>query len=376
MNKEHLINEFKELVSIEVHSRQERAIADVLKKKLEDLGLTVTEDTAGQVLGGNTGNVYAVLPGDPSKEAVLFSAHMDRVGNHGHIQPIVKEEDGIITSDGTSILAGDDIGGVSAILAMLREVKEQQIPHGPIEVAFSICEETGVEGSAQYDFSQFQSKSCFVYDASGKAGTIVLAAPSKGRVTLTVHGITAHAGNEPEKGLNALKVAADLIMHLPDGRLSPLSTANFSIIEAGSATNVVCDKVTITGEQRSRDAKEYATISEDIQKAADLISKKYNTPIEVNLHTLYHAFCLEETARPCVLAKEAAEAIGLTPFFKQGGGGMDANHFNEHGIAAVGIGTGNFKCHTNAEYQVIDDLVKCAEQAVEIVRKAYAAKNA
>lgn len=49
---------------------------------------------------------------------------------------------------------------------------------------------------------------------------------------------------------------------------------------------------------------------------------------------------------------------------------MDANHFNEHGIAAVGIGTGNFKCHTSEEYQVIDDLIKCAKQAVEIVKLA------
>lgn len=137
----------------------------------------------------------------------------------------------------------------------------------------------------------------FVYDASGKAGTIVLAAPSKGRVTIRVHGVTAHAGNEPEKGLNALKVAADLIMQLPDGRLSPVSTANFSIIEAGSATNVVCDLVTITGEQRSRDAKEYQQISADIEAAADRISEKYHTKIEVELATLYHAFKLAETAR-------------------------------------------------------------------------------
>lgn len=112
----------------------------------------MTEDKAGEALGGNTGNLYAQLPGSTDGEPVLFSAHMDRVGNHGHIVPLVKEEEGKIVSDGTSILAGDDIGGVAAILAMLREVKEKQIPHGPIEVAFSVCEETGVEGSRQYDF--------------------------------------------------------------------------------------------------------------------------------------------------------------------------------------------------------------------------------
>lgn len=152
MDQKRIIDEFKELVSIEVHSRDERAIADVLKEKLMALGLTVTEDKAGEVLGGNAGNLYARLPGNTDGEPILFSAHMDRVGNHGHIVPIVQEAEEKIVSDGTSILAGDDIGGVTAILAMLREVKEKQIPHGLIEVAFSVCEETGVEGSRQYDF--------------------------------------------------------------------------------------------------------------------------------------------------------------------------------------------------------------------------------
>ena len=53
MDQKRIIDEFKELVSIEVHSRDERAIADVLKEKLTALGLTVTEDKAGEVLGGN-----------------------------------------------------------------------------------------------------------------------------------------------------------------------------------------------------------------------------------------------------------------------------------------------------------------------------------
>ena len=54
MDQKRIIDEFKELVSIEVHSRDERSIADVLKEKLTALGLTVTEDKAGEALGGNT----------------------------------------------------------------------------------------------------------------------------------------------------------------------------------------------------------------------------------------------------------------------------------------------------------------------------------
>ena len=98
MDQKRIIDEFKELVSIEVHSRDERAIADVLKEKLMALGLTVTEDKAGEVLGGNAGNLYARLPGNTDGEPILFSAHMDRVGNHGHIVPIVQEVEGKIVS--------------------------------------------------------------------------------------------------------------------------------------------------------------------------------------------------------------------------------------------------------------------------------------
>ena len=90
MDQNRIIDACKELVSIEVHSRDERAIADVLKEKLTALGLTVTEDKAGEVLGGNTGNLYAQLPGSADGEPVLFSAHMDRGGKHGHIVPLVK----------------------------------------------------------------------------------------------------------------------------------------------------------------------------------------------------------------------------------------------------------------------------------------------
>lgn len=370
MDQKQMLDEFVELVSIETYSRKERAIADVLKKKLEALGCTVYEDNAGEKLGGNTGNVYAFLPGTVPGEPVLFSCHMDRVANNGHISPVIKEDEGIIYSDGKTILAGDDIGGVTAILAMLREIKEKNIPHADVEIGFSVCEESGVEGSALYDFSKFKSKSCFVYDSSGKAGTITLSAPSKGRVTIKVHGKTAHAGVEPEKGVSAVVIAADLILRLPNGRLSPASTANWAMLSAGSATNIVVDLVTIVGEHRSRVAEEYQANSEKIRAAAKEVSEKYGFPIDVDIRTQYEAFHLTEESRPAALAKAACEAVGIEPYFKEGGGGMDANHFNEHGIEAVGIGTGNYHCHTAEEYQVIADMVGCAKQAVEIVKLA------
>lgn len=100
MSKESLLKEFCELVTIPVQSKDERAICDVLKAKLNEIGLSVYEDGTAEKVGGNTGNVLAMLKGTVDAPAVLFSSHMDRVKNPGKITPVIDEEAGIIRSDG------------------------------------------------------------------------------------------------------------------------------------------------------------------------------------------------------------------------------------------------------------------------------------
>lgn len=372
--REQMIKDFMELTQIEVYSKDERKIADCLIEKLKSLGLEVEEDQTGAEIGGNTGNLYAVMKGNPDIPSILFSSHMDRVGNNGHISPQWDKEAGIIRSDGKTILAADDVSGLCVILEALRTVQKEQIPHGDIEVAFSCCEEVGVEGSRHYDFSKFRSKMAFVFDCPGKAGRIVTQAPGKGKVTLTVHGRTAHAGNEPEKGLNALKVAADLIMHLPDGRLSPETTANFAMITAGTATNVVCGKTIITGEQRSTNPAEYEQTSEKIRNVAKKIAEKYHTEIETDILTQYVTFHVPDDAPCCRIAVQACKNAGIEPFFSRGGGGMDGNHFNAHGIQAIGIAPGYSHNHTPQETLDVDDFMKCADEAIEIIKVAASGK--
>ena len=120
MENKQMLEEFLELVQIPVNSRNERQIADVLKVKLKALGLEVTEEDTGAKIGGNAGNIRAVLRGTADCEPLLFSAHMDRVANNGAIKPIVDEEKGIVHTDGSTILAADDVAGLCIILEALR----------------------------------------------------------------------------------------------------------------------------------------------------------------------------------------------------------------------------------------------------------------
>ena len=88
--------------------------------------MDVTEDDAGKTIGGSAGNIIAQLPGRSDKPTIMFCAHMDRVAPGKGIKPVV--EDGIIRSDGTTILGADDAAGIAAILEALRVVKEAGVP--------------------------------------------------------------------------------------------------------------------------------------------------------------------------------------------------------------------------------------------------------
>ena len=59
--------------------------------------------------------------------------------------------------------------------------------------------------------------------------------------------------------------------------------------------------------------------------------------------------------------------LGVECTLARGGGGMDGNHFNEHGIKAIGVAPGYFKNHTKDEYIYIDDMVKCSEFALALI---------
>jgi tripeptide aminopeptidase len=370
-----MLDEFMELTAIPVNSRDERAIADVLIKKLTALGLEVEEDNAAGAVGGNAGNIIAKLPGDPDVPWVLLSAHLDRVKNNGSIKAAINEKEGVFVSDGTTILAADDVSGICVILEGLRQMKAAGMPHGGIEVVFSVCEEAGVRGTQALDYAQISSKLAYVFDAPGKIGRIIHQAPTKCTIKVSVQGKSAHAGNEPEKGINAIRVAALALSRLKEGRVSEQTTSNFGVIRGGSSTNVVCDFVEILGEARSTDEEELKRYVETVRLAFDQTAREFNTAIDVAVDTLYHTFHLSESEEIIQIALAAMKRLGIEGFCKRGGGGMDGNRFNRKGIKAIGIAPGYGSNHTPNEYLRIQDFITCGALVKELIRGVYESKK-
>jgi len=70
------------------------------------------------------------------------------------------------------------------------------------------------------------------------------------------------------------------------------------------------------------------------------------------------------------LARSAAAAVGQDLKIRLGGGGSDANIFNDHGIEMIILATGMEGVHTHDESVAVDDMVHVAELLVEIIRQA------
>jgi len=368
VNRERVLAEFMELIKITCISKQEREVGDLMIARLQELGGTVVEDVKSrEALGGNCGNLVATFKGNvDNAPTIMLTAHLDCVVPCANIKPQIK--DGIITSDGTTILGGDCKAGMVPILETLRVLKEDNLPHGDIQVVFTVCEELGLAGSKNMDQSLLHADFGFTLDSSGRPGKIIDMAPGQNKINVKVHGKTAHAGLAPEKGINAIKLAAQILTYVPQGRIDEETTCNIGLISGGMATNIVPDTVEIKGECRSRNQGKMEKLTKEIVDAYRAGAEEAGAKIDIEVLPSYNPYVLSHDSTAMIVAKKAAENIGLVPDITGTGGGSDANHFNEYGISCTVLGVGMTNCHTCEECLIEEDLYKTAEWVLEMVK--------
>ncbi len=366
--KINVVDEFLGLTKINSPSKKEGKLASYLKKRLQTLGAEIYEDNSASQTGSDTGNIIAVYPGGKDKPTIMLAAHMDTIVSTEGMIPQVK--DGFIYSDGHTILGADDKAGIAVILGVLSILKEDStIPHGPIEVLFTVQEEVGLIGVKNLDY-EFQAKFGYVLDGDGPVGTVVNASPSHITLDLVVEGKAAHAGLAPETGVNAIVVVSEAINSIPSGRLDEETTSNFGIINGGKGRNIVAEQVDIKAEVRSRDK---AKLENETQKIIDSFKNavlKHNAKLNIIRELAYEAFTIPHTHPAITTAIKAGEILGVEVNLKATGGGLDANILNSRGIPCVALGLGNGNPHTKEEYQKISEMEKAVQFTISILKEA------
>ena len=355
INEERLLNTFLDLVRIDSPSGEEATIAGELQKRLLDLGLSVEMDPMK--------NILAKLPGDGAP--VLLAAHMDTVAPGRGIEPVVKE--GIVYSDGTTILGADDKSGIAVILELLQAILGHGLPHPPLEVVITVQEETGLAGAKGLDMARLQAKLGVSFDGGDAPGTIVVSAPSHNTVTAVIHGKAAHSGGEPEQGINAVVIAAHALVDMPIGRIDAETTANIGLIRGGTARNIVPDRVELMGEARSRNPSKLENQTVRMVQALEDAAASFGGRVDVDVVRAYDGYTLTEADPVVSMLMSSCRSVGVEPVLLPSGGGSDANIYNALGVQVANLSTGMRKPHTREEHIAVADMVTCTEIGVAFV---------
>jgi tripeptide aminopeptidase len=363
-NLERVTQTFLELVRIDSPTFKEQAIGRRLMAELEGLGLRVEHDGSGP---DGVGNLIGRLPGGDGLPIAL-SAHLDTVQPGEGIRPVVR--DGVVRSEGETILGADDKAGLAAIVEALRVIREVGLPHPPLEVVLTWGEERAHLGAALVDVAQLAANVCFVADAEGDVGTVIAAAPSYESIHAVFLGAAAHAGMEPEKGRSAILAAARAIASTPLGRLDAETTCNVGLIRGGSVRNAVPARAELDAEARSLDDARLDRLVSDLRERWEAAAAETGCELDFQSRREYRAYRLDEQHPGVRLARAGAEAAGVPYRAVATGGGSDANTFTERGLPSVCLSAAMRQPHTLDEHVAVADLKALADFLLGIVGAA------
>ncbi len=367
IDRERLADTFTRLCEIDSPSREEGRLADYLRELFTELGAdSVVEDGSAKNTGADCGNLVVHFSGNVPKEPLFYACHMDTVEPGRGVR--VRRVGDIFTTAGDTVLGGDDKSGIAAVIELIRVLKDEKIPHGPIDIILTTCEEIGLLGAKNLDIGLVRARSGYALDSTG-IDKVIMGAPAANHLKIEVHGIAAHAGLNPEQGVSAFCLAARAIADLRLGRLDEQSTANFGLIKGGVATNIVPDLITIEGEVRSHSSAKLDAYTREIESTFRNVVKGWSAQIrngkhpsvEVAVETEYPCMYLEDDDPTILRVRRAGNLLEREILFQIAGGGSDANIFNSYGLKTAIIATGMDKVHTTDECLDLRDLVSLTE---------------
>lgn len=361
-----LLERFLAYVQIDSETGFEREMQDRVLADLRAAGIFAETDDVGAQVNSTGNNIYCRLQGDDRLAPIVFSAHIDTVTPGKGIKP--KLENGILKSDGSTILGGDDKCGVAAIVETLVTLAETKAPHRTVEGVFTIREESSLLGAKHFDASRLQARMGVVLDSGGDVGTVVVTAPGQLKINACVIGKPAHAGMYPERGISAIQVAAHAISNMKLLRIDEETTANIGTVKAESPTNIVPERCVLHMEARSLDYAKLVAQGDHMKACLQEACDQFGATLECDISTAYIGYKTDETTELFRLVTEKLADMGIAADRQPTGGGSDANIFRQKGIEMLNLGVGMDKVHSREEQLELRQLELTAELLYRLAR--------
>lgn len=326
--------------------------AEIMKRHFESIGFHAELVDLGPKAGRG---LFATNRPGADHYDVMMNAHLDTVFSDGTSaeRPMSREGDHV-KGPGCS----DCKSGVLAIFYALKNARKEDLERLSVAVCLNPDEETGSASSHQW-LSETAAKStrALVFEAARAGGELVRARKGRAAYHVVMHGVSAHAGNNPQDGRSAVlaacrfALAADKLQDLKGAGTS----VNVIIKKGGTVSNVVPDICELefdtrfwTNEERERLDKNFAALCEGDWgegTRAELVKLAYLPAMP----------CTEKTRELVSQIEEAARLEGVKIGWVDAGGGSDANHIALAGTPVIdGVGPAGAGFHTDREYLRVD----------------------
>jgi len=334
-----------------------------------------------------TGYVYGTIPATAErKNTVGFIAHMDTYGGvsgEGIKPQIIENYDGgeiklggsglalspeefpalagqkgktVITTDGTTLLGGDDKAGVAEILCAAREIIAEKKPHGTVKLGFTPDEEIG-QGADYFDVEGFGCDFAYTVDG-GFLGELEYENFNAAAAVVEVTGLSIHTGGAKNKMVNSMAVAMEYCNMLPKAAVPEHTEGYEGFIHLdGIKGDVEYTKMEFI--IRDHDAKLFDAKKKIMEDAAAYINAKYpSKPVKVTITETYRN--MKEQILPhwevIETMEKAMRKNGVEPFAIPIRGGTDGARLSYMGLPCPNICTGGANAHGKLEYVVAEDM--------------------
>jgi tripeptide aminopeptidase len=406
LNSQRLLERFLRYVQVDTTAREGQATYPSSPGQLE-LGRMLRDELLAMGLSDaiqtDLGIVLATLPSNVDRQVpvVALNSHVDTspettgagvrpqvIRNYrggdihlpGNPQAVIRTSEDpelnaligatLITTDGNTLLGGDDKAGVAVIMeAASYLLAHPEIKHGPVRICFTCDEEIG-QGVDYVDLKQLGADVCYTLDGQG-ADEIDVETFSADVASIKVRGVNVHPSIGKGRMVNALRVAADFLSRLPTDALSPETTSDREGFVHPYTVSGGVGEVTLRIILRDFDTPRLAEQAVLLRAAAAESERKFlGSTIEIDITPQYRNMAdgLAREPRAAEYARRALERLGRTPRLTIIRGGTDGSRFTELGLPTPNLSTGQHHLHSPLEWACLEEMEQAARMLIELVQ--------
>ncbi|MDO6519779.1 peptidase T [Zobellia uliginosa] len=312
-------------------------------------------------------NVNPQIIEDYDGKDIVLNAHENIVLSPDYFEDLLQYKgQTLITTDGTTLLGADDKAGITEIVtAMEYLINHPEIKHGKIRVGFTPDEEIG-RGAHHFDVEKFDADWAYTMDGS-QIGELEFENFNAASAKVVIKGKSVHPGYAKNKMVNAISIASEFLEILPPEE-TPQNTEDregfFHVHHIqGSIEHAEFELIV-----RDHDKDHFEKRKQLLRNITDKLNSIHGNCITLELKDQY--FNMREKVEPVYhiveIAKEAMEAMRVTPIIKPIRGGTDGSQLSYMGLPCPNIFAGGHNFHGKYEYIPVESMIKATEVIIKI----------